>query len=171
MAEPFLGEIKLFAGNYAPVGWAFCDGSTLSITDNDALYALIGNTYGGDGQTNFQLPDLRGRVPVHNGPRYQLGLQDGKESVVLLPTNLPAHSHALNATKTVGLKSDNPSPVNNVLAAGIDGLQMYRQSTPSRPLNAGSISSSGGSMPHENRQPFVAMNYIIALSGIYPSQG
>jgi microcystin-dependent protein len=170
MADPFLGEIKLFAGNYAPLGWSFCDGSSLSISENDALYSLIGTTYGGDGINNFNLPDLRGRVPVHTAPKYQLGLMDGKESVVLTSNHLPAHTHPLAATKTVGMESANPSPVNNVLAAGIDGLQMYRQSSPSRPLNAGAVSAVGGAQPHENRQPYIAMNYIIALTGIYPPQ-
>lgn len=170
MAEPFLGEIKLFAGNYAPQGWAYCDGSSLSIASNDALYSLIGTTYGGDGVNNFNLPDLRGRVPVHKGPTYQLGLMDGRESVVLTPDQMPPHTHALNATTTVGQESGNPSPAGNVLAAGIDGLQMYRTSPPSQALNAGSVTPVGGGQPHENRQPFIAMNYIIALEGIYPPQ-
>ena len=170
MATPFVGEIKLFGGTFAPVGWAVCDGALLPIAEYDTLFNLIGTTYGGDGQATFALPDLRGRVPLHHGPlqggsTYQLGETGGVESVTLTRQQMPKHSHGFAATTAVGTQ---PNPGNNLMANS-QGPQPYIQENPDGNLNPKSIGETGGGGPHENRQPLLTLNFIISLFGIYPS--
>lgn len=168
MSEPFIGEIRAFAGNFAPVGWAPCDGRALSISENDTLYALIGTAFGGDGITVFNLPDLRGRSAVHAGNTgfgsYSQGQLGGSESVTLQPEHLPVHYHratfAANATST--------SPAGARWAAGSSNA--YSDDTADAPLAADAVGAVGGSLPHENMPPFLVVSYIIALEGIFPSR-
>lgn len=171
MAEPFLGEIKMFAGNFAPRGWAFCDGQLLAVSQNDALFSLLGTIYGGDGRTTFGLPDLRGRVPVHagSGPglsTYRLGGKAGVETVTLSADNLPAHTHAVKVTSS-GANSANPADV--VLATSSQAT-MYFAGEATVGMNAGAISNTGGSQEHTNIQPCLSIYFIMALVGIYPSR-
>ncbi len=170
MAEPFLGEIRMFGGDYAPVGWALCDGRLLSISEYDTLFSLIGTTYGGDGQTTFALPDLRGRIPLHQGKNpstgttYLIGEKNGVESVTLTVPQLPAHTHTVHASSQPGTQN---SPANAVWAKN---AQLYSTSAPDGLMNASSLSSVGGNQPHSNLMPFTVINFIIALDGIYPQQ-
>ena len=166
MADPYLGEVRLFAGNFAPLDWAFCDGQTLSIAENVALFSLIGTTYGGDGQTTFMLPDLRGRVPVHQGPFYVAGQAGGAESVTLQAAQMPRHTHAMLASTDAASVAHGPSEVLGSSTA----MKLYGTGTPTMAMDANAITAAGGGQPHENMPPFVAMNYIIALGGIYPTQ-
>lgn len=172
---PYVGEIRMFAGNFAPVGWMFCQGQTLSIAENEVLFQLIGTTYGGDGQTTFNLPNLASRVPVHmgtsnvSGRTYIIGEMAGVEQVTLTVQQIPNHTHTALASSAPG---NSRSLNGGAPARDAEGnLPLY--STPSFPspvnLNAGTIGIAGGSQPHENMQPFVCMNYIISLYGIYPS--
>lgn len=168
MSEPFIGEIKLFAGTFAPRGWAFCAGQILSIAQNTALFSLLGTTYGGNGQTTFALPDLRGRVPVHDGPTTTLGEVAGLEQVTLLQNQLPAHSHPLMASAL---------PANSGVATGRgvadtsgNGALIYAAGGTAAPMSPAAIEPVGQSQPHENRMPYLAMNYIIAVEGIFPSR-
>lgn len=164
--DPFIGQIIMFAGNFAPKSWAFCNGQLLSIAQNTALFSILGTTYGGDGMTTFALPDLRGRVPLHPGtgpgltPR-QLGESTGEESVTLLTNQIPAHNHALLAAAQDPAVRD---PTNNALAQA----QIYTTRPPSTPMQATSIGPTGGSQPHDNMQPFLGINFIIALEGVFP---
>lgn len=173
MEEPFIGEIALFAGNFAPMGWAFCDGSLISIPQNAALYSLLGTTYGGDGRTTFALPDLRGRAPISfgQGPglsNYPLGQKGGSESTTLTLAQMPAHSHTLNASN---LPADKAVPTDNVLAAEPTGSSAVYHAVPANTaLNAAAIGPAGSGAPIDNRQPYLVINYIIALQGIYPSR-
>lgn len=172
MAEPFIGSIVLFCGNFAPRGWATCDGQLLSIAQNTALFSILGTTFGGDGRTTFALPDLRGRVPLHpgSGPglsTYILGESTGTESVTLLVSQMPAHNHTVAAPCSDGAPST-PSPVGAV-AANQDQTPFYAASGTAAMAPATS-SVAGGSQPHENRQPLLAINFIIALEGIFPSR-
>jgi microcystin-dependent protein len=166
MAEPFIGEIRQFAGNFAPQGWALCAGQLLPIDQNDALFALIGTTYGGDGQTTFGLPDLQGRVPVHVGSNINLGQPGGSETVTLTQGELPIHAHTAASSNT----GVNDQPAGNVWGK-TGSLAAYGAPPSSATLNPASVSATGGSQPHENRVPFVAITYIISLEGIFPSQG
>lgn len=166
MANPYIGEIRMFAGNFAPQYWSFCDGSVLSISENEVLFTLLGTTYGGDGVTTFALPDLRGRVPVHQGNGTALGQSAGTESVTLNGQQLPIHSHTLMGTSA----SATATAPGGQLLASVSSGEVYINDTPGAALNAASLSGSGGSQPHENRMPFQAINYIIATTGIYPSQ-
>ena len=166
MAQPYVGEIRMFAGNFAPAGWNFCDGSKLSISDYDTLFNLIGTTYGGDGQTDFQVPDLRGRVPVHQGNGFTIAQQGGVEQVTLTTQQIPQHNHNLMATSVGGNKA---TPVGSILANSQGTILPYIQESPDNNLNAGALSPAGGSQPHDNLQPYLAINYIISLFGIYPS--
>ena len=171
MSNPYVGEIRIFAGNFAPAGWNFCDGSTLAISEFDTLYNLIGTTYGGDGQQTFALPDLRGRIPFHQGTdrignEYIIGEKAGVETVTLTLNQLPAHTHALLANSVQGTQ---PSPSGGTYA--VSSLEMFSPAAPSTPLNSQALGSIGGGQPHENRIPFVAINFIISLFGTYPSQG
>jgi microcystin-dependent protein len=169
MADPFLGEVKMFAGTFAPVGWNFCDGTLLAIASNDALFTLLGTTYGGDGQTTFALPDLRGRVPVHMGTlssqSYVMGQMSGTESVTLVATHLPTHTHTLAANPALGTTN---LPTGNVLSMTTDDVKLYYEGQATDAMNPGAIQPSGGSQPHENMQPYGCVNYIIATAGIYP---
>jgi microcystin-dependent protein len=171
--DPFLGEIRLFAGIFAPQGWNFCDGTLLPISNNDALYALIGNTYGGDGQSTFALPDLRSRVPLHQGQdtlgnTYSIGSTGGSESVTLTSAQIPAHGHTFNVQTIKGTSDD---PTGNFLCTPADpNCLLFRSTTANVALAGGTVGPSGGGSPHENRQPFVAINFIIALEGIFPPQ-
>lgn len=172
MAEPFIGSIVLFCGNFAPKGWATCDGQLLSIAQNSALFAILGTTFGGDGRTTFALPDLRGRVPLHpgSGPGlspYTLGQSTGFESVTLQVPQIPSHSHGFAAPCSDGLPTS-PSPVGGMLA-NQDQTQFYASSGTDS-MAPGTSTAVGGSLPHENRQPLLAINFIIALEGIFPSR-
>lgn len=173
MSTPYLGEIRLFAGNFAPYGWAFCDGSVIPIANNDALFNLIGTTFGGDGQTNFALPDLQGRVPIHMGARpggssYALGQNGGSEQVTVTTQQIPSHTHALAASTAPGAAV---SPQAALLGAASDtALELYSANAPNQSLNAAAVGSAGSGQPHENRQPFVALSFIIAITGVFPSQ-
>jgi microcystin-dependent protein len=162
----------MFAGNFAPVGWAFCQGQLLPISENDVLFTLIGTTYGGDGQTTFALPNLQGRVPLHagnNGANFVIGQIGGTESVTLTTSQLPSHSH-VPVCATAGSVV---SPSGAVLATATSaqaGVQVYSDQAPDTPLAAGTVAASGGSQPHDNMIPFLVVNFIISLFGIFPSQ-
>jgi microcystin-dependent protein len=168
---PYVGEIRMFGGNFAPAGWMFCDGSALPISEYDTLFLLIGTTYGGDGQSTFKLPDLRGRVPIHQGTNpstgsnFIIGEAAGVETVTLTTTQIPQHSHALAATTAIGTQAN---PGGNLLANS-QGPQPYIQEDPDNSLNAQALSAAGGSQPHDNLQPYLGINFIISLFGVYPS--
>ncbi|MEO8362249.1 MAG: tail fiber protein [Vicinamibacteria bacterium] len=170
MSQPYLGEIRMFGGNFAPRGWSFCDGSLQSIAQNSALFALLGTTYGGDGSTTFGLPDLRGRVPVHMGqgpglsPR-TIGESAGTETVALTTTQLPSHAHVPRGQSTIGTQA---SPAGAVWA--VAGQLRYSAGAPNVTLDPGSGGASGGAQPHENMVPFLAVSFIIALEGVFPSR-
>lgn len=166
--EPFIGQIMMFAGNFAPRGWAFCNGQLLSIAQNTALFSILGTTYGGDGKTTFALPDLRGRAPLHwgHGPglsNRNLGESGGQEAVTLTVDQMPAHGHALNASDAA---ANVRQPTNAVLAQS----ESYTQSRPDVTLNPAAIGNTGGNLPHPNMQPFLGISFIIALQGIFPSR-
>lgn len=170
MSQPFIGEIRIFAGNFAPAGWNFCNGSLLPISQFDALFALIGTTYGGDGQQTFQLPNLQGRVPVHQGQgpglsNRVMGEAGGTESVTLTANQIPAHSHALRAGSAL---SSGAAGAGGVLAA--TAVNIYGTGQPNVPMAAQAITSQGGSQPHNNMAPYLGISYIIALFGVFPSQ-
>lgn len=178
--EPFIGQISLFGFNFAPKDWAICDGQLLSIAQNSALFALIGTTYGGNGQTNFALPDLRGRVPMGQGqgpglsPR-NMGEVSGSENVTLQQSQMPMHSHMLSVSNQTASASD---PTGHVLAAStgsdpVDGATVTVNTYGTNPTGTASpqaISTAGGSQPHDNMQPYLTMNYCIALVGVFPSR-
>jgi len=170
MSDQYLGEIRMFAGNYAPEGWAMCNGQTLSIAEYPELYSLIGMTYGGDGQTTFALPDLRGRLPVHmgknkeTGTEYPLGQEGGTETVTLVSDQLPNHTHAVNAQSEAGTTS---SAANNYWAAV--PVDLYASTAANGTMGASAIGITGGNMAHNNVMPYLAVNFIIALKGLYPS--
>lgn len=164
--EAYIGEIRMFAGDFAPSGWQFCQGQLLSIAENDALFSLIGTTYGGDGQFTFGLPDLRGRAPMHVGPGFTLGQLSGSESVTLTSTQLPSHTHAAAASALVAT-SDQPG--GRVPAVNAAGVPMFAAAADTS-LAAAALLSAGGSQPHNNMQPSLAIHFIISLYGIYPSQ-
>ena len=170
MSDPFLGEVRMFAGNFAPLGWLACNGQLVSIAENDALYTLLGTTYGGDGVTIFGLPDLRGRVPLHAGTgpglgTYTQGEMLGSESVTLITAQLPAHTHIAMANAT----ATSLSPANAVWAAA-SGVNIYGTATPNATMSAAAIAPGGGSQPHDNMAPYLAVTFIIATAGIYPPQ-
>jgi microcystin-dependent protein len=173
MATPFLGEIRMFGGNFAPRGWAFCNGQILSISQNTALFSLLGTTYGGNGQTTFALPDLRGRVPNHfgQGPglsNYTQGQVGGTENVTLLQSQLPAHSHSVNAVAAGGNQA---SPAGALPAIESTGTSLnFSSSAANTTMNAATISNTGQSQPFPVIQPYLTINFIIALQGIFPSR-
>jgi microcystin-dependent protein len=167
MSNPYVGEIRMFGGNFAPDGWLFCDGSLLPISEYETLYNLIGTTYGGDGQTTFALPDLRSRVPIHQGAGYVMGQQGGVENVTLTVEQLPAHTHALNATPALGSAAVGPT---GMLASSAT-QSYYGSGIPQTAMAATAITPIGGGQLHENRAPFLAVSFIISLFGIFPSQG
>jgi microcystin-dependent protein len=165
MSEPFLSEIKIVSFNFPPKGWALCNGQLLPINQNQALFALLGTTYGGNGQTNFALPNLRGRVPIHFGGSHDLGEAAGSTSVTVNIQQLPTHTHPMMGSQTTG---DVPVPTNTVLA-DTTGL-IYGSATVLTTLNPTSVTSVGGSQPHNNMMPYLTLNFIIALQGIFPSR-
>lgn len=164
MSDPYIGEIRLFAGNFAPVGWMFCQGQTLPIADYDTLFNLIGTTYGGDGQETFALPNLASRVPVHQANGYPLGAAGGVETVTLSTNQLPVHNHGLEASSATGTAT---SPSGNVWAAWSDSP--YATSGTPVAMSPAALSPRGGNQPHDNMPPYLALNFIISLFGIYPS--
>ncbi len=166
--DPFIGEIRIFAGNFAPQGWAFCDGSILSIAQFDALFALIGTTYGGDGQSTFQLPDLRGRVPLHQGTGYVIGQVAGTESVTLTVQQLPQHTHPAQAATL----ANSVTPSGKLWSTDPNGNIAAWATTPTAntPLAGNAVGNAGQNLPHDNMQPYLAVSYIISLFGIFPSQ-
>jgi microcystin-dependent protein len=171
MAQPYVGEIRMFAGNFPPSGWMFCDGATLAISENETLFQLIGTTYGGDGESTFDLPDLRGRTPVHQGTdpgtgtNFILAETGGVESVTLTVQQMTTHNHAFLASTVIGTEGN---PGGN-LAANSQGPQPYIQESPDGNLNPQSLQPAGGSQPHDNLQPYLGLNFIISLFGIFPS--
>jgi microcystin-dependent protein len=167
MAQPYVGEIRMFAGNFAPAGWMFCEGQLLPISENETLFQLIGTTYGGDGASTFALPDLRGRIPIHQGNGFILAETGGAEEITLTVNQIPAHSHPLLASGDLGSVTD---PANAVTAQSrVAGVDLYIEDNPAQAMAATSISSVGGSQPHTNFQPYQCINYIISLFGIFPS--
>jgi microcystin-dependent protein len=167
MAQPYVGEIRMFAGNFAPAGWMFCEGQLLPISENETLFQLIGTTYGGDGESTFALPDLRGRIPIHQGNSFILAETGGAEEITLTVQQVPAHSHPMLGSAAI---ANTNSPQNAVLASG-SGTTIFPYGTdqPTTNLNAGSISPVGGSQPHTNFQPYLCVDFIISLFGIFPS--
>ena len=169
MAQPFVGEIRIFAGNFAPAGWMFCGGQLLLISENDTLFNLIGTTYGGDGQSTFALPDLQGRLPVHMGPGFQLAQTGGAESVTVTVNQIPAHTHSFLASTSPPTQSRPPA---TVLASNVP-TNIYRTLVPPPPqvnMSAAMVGPVGGSQPHDNFQPYLCVNFIISLFGIFPHQ-
>lgn len=172
MAQPYVGEIRMFAGNFAPNGWMFCEGQPLPISENEVLFQLIGTTYGGDGEETFNLPNLASRVPMHmgtgpDGTTYQIGEMAGVEEVSLSTQQIPNHTHPLTGSSTGGADA---SPAGNVLATTSQGIFLYYEGAVDANLNAQAITPAGGSQPHENTQPFLCVNFIISLFGVFPSQ-
>jgi microcystin-dependent protein len=165
MAQPYVGEIRMFAGNFAPAGWMFCEGQLLPISENETLFQLIGTTYGGDGESTFALPDLRGRIPVHQGNGFVLAETGGVEEITLTVSQIPAHSHPL-LTSTDQANSVNPgdSVVSSTLTA-----TPYIALPTTASLAPQAISAVGGSQPHTNFQPYLCVDFIISLYGIFPS--
>ncbi|MCM3874881.1 MAG: tail fiber protein [Thermoanaerobaculia bacterium] len=166
MAEPFLSEIRIMSFSFAPKGWAFCDGQLLPINQNQALFSLLGTTFGGDGQTNFALPDGRGRVPIHVGSGHTLGERGGEQAHTLSIAELPQHAHVLQATS---VSAGTAVPAASSLLATSVNYEAYRAPTSLVSLNPGSVTNVGGSQAHLNMQPFLALSFCIALQGIFPS--
>ena len=165
MAEPFLAEIRIMSFNFPPKGWAFCNGQLMPINQNQALFALLGTNYGGDGRVNFALPDLRNRVPIHTGAGFNtVGIRGGEAAHTVTLQEMPMHTHLVTVTPANGTT---PSPVGGVLAAANN---MYHDPGNSTTMHPQTISNVGGSQAHENRQPFLNLNFCIALQGIFPSQ-
>ncbi len=172
MSEPFVGEIRIFAGNFAPRGWAFCDGQLLAVSQNDALFSLFGTIYGGDGRTTFGLPDMRGRIPVHAGQgpglsNRRLGSKGGEENVTLTVNQLPSHTHTMKASQDPATETN---PASNVTASDL-AVQAYFSNPPTTAgLSSDAVTAVGGSRSHTNLQPFLCVNFIVALVGIFPSR-
>jgi microcystin-dependent protein len=164
MAQPYVGEVRMFAGNFAIAGWMFCEGQLLPISEYETLFQLIGTTYGGDGQSTFALPDLRGRIPLHMGSGFTLAQTSGQEEVTLTVNQIPAHSHTVQAVSTAANKT---SPTNNHLAA-VSSNFLYIADAPTDNM-ASTLTQTGGSQPHSNFQPYLCLNFIISLFGIFPS--
>ncbi len=171
MSEGFVGEIRMFAGNYAPENWAFCDGQLLTISDYDTLFSLLGTTYGGDGQTNFAVPDLRGRLPIHigtnSGIAYTLGQKSGSETNTLQTSELPAHTHPVKATSDTATVN---TPANNTWASTATNLYSNVTATDVTPMDSTAVSINGGGQPHTNMMPSLTISFMISLIGIYPSR-
>ena len=165
MAQPYVGEIRMFAGNFAPAGWMFCEGQLLPISEYETLFQLIGTTYGGDGESTFALPDLRGRIPLHQGNGFILAETGGAEEITLTVSQIPAHSHPLLATTTVATDINATGRV----PAQTLTFDFYQSSPGASPMAPQSISAVGGSQPHTNFQPYLCVNFIISLFGIFPS--
>ncbi|MBY6204406.1 tail fiber protein [Halomonas denitrificans] len=166
MSEPFLAEVRMVGFNFAPRGWAFCDGQILPINQNQSLYSLLGTTYGGDGRTSFALPDLRGRTPLHVGNGHTLGQRSGEETHTLTANEMPQHSHSLQGSNDA---ASAPVPQDNL--AGAATLETYGDvGTAPVAMNAGTVANAGGSQAHENMQPWLAVRFCIALQGLFPSR-
>jgi microcystin-dependent protein len=168
MAQPYVGEIRMFAGNFAPAGWMFCEGQLLPISEYETLFNLIGTTYGGDGQSTFALPDLRGRIPIHFGNGFTLAETGGAETITLTVSQIPAHSHAFLATSNTTASTSPTSNLGGV--SNVFGVFPYGTDAPRLNLAPSSISPVGGSQPHDNFQPYLCVDFIISLFGIFPSQ-
>jgi microcystin-dependent protein len=166
MADPFLSEIRLFSFNFAPKGWAMCNGQLLPINQNQALFSLLGTTYGGNGQTNFALPDLRGRVPIHTGNGHTLGERAGEQAHTLSISELPQHTHTAQASAVAGTQN---VPASNMMLSQ-RAAEIYRAPSNLAAMIAGTMTNAGGSQAHQNMQPFLALNFCIALQGIFPSR-
>jgi microcystin-dependent protein len=168
MSEPFLAEIRIVSFQFAPKGWAFCNGQLLPINQNQALFALLGTTYGGDGRVTFALPNLQGRTPIHVGNGHVLGERAGEQAHTLTVTEVPAHTHSAGLAGTTA-DADSQSPVGTRPA--VASIEMYAQTTPQAPMHPlAATAVAGGSQAHTNMQPFLALNFVIALVGIFPSQ-
>ena len=168
MAEPFLSEIRVVSFNFPPKGWALCNGQTLPINQNQALFSILGTTYGGNGITNFALPNMQGRAPMHTSNSHLLGQSAGEEQHTLAASEMPVHQHVLRAS---GKTAASSSPNAGVLAApGRGATPAFAAATNLVPLNPAAIGTTGGSQPHENRPPYLALNFVIALQGIFPSR-
>ena len=165
MAQPYVGEIRMFAGNFAPAGWAFCEGQLLPISENEAFFQLIGTTYGGNGQDTFGLPDLRGRIPIHQGNGFILAETGGAEEITLTVNQIASHTHPMLATQALGSSLD---PTNNVTAQSTS-ITLYRGQPPNTPLAPQAIGPIGGTQPHTNFQPYLCVNFIISLFGLFPN--
>jgi microcystin-dependent protein len=171
MAEPFVGQIMMFGGNFSVRGWAHCNGQLLAVNQNDALFSLLGTTYGGDGRTTFGLPDMRGRVPIHEGQgaglsNYALGAKVGAEHVAVAANEMPPHQHGLNAE---AMGAVNPGPDQGLLAEP-SNTNIYGQGTPPDTLDCSAIGEAGSGNPHDNVMPFQCISFLISLTGIYPSR-
>ena len=171
MAQPYVGEIRMFAGNFPPNGWMFCEGAQLPISENEVLFQLLGTTYGGDGQETFNLPNLASRVPIHmgtgpDGTTYQIGEMAGTESVTLTTQQIPNHTHPWLANTSTGTDL---SPNGRVTDQTAGAIQLYIEEAPDSNMAANAIGGAGGSQPHENCQPFLCINFIISLFGVFPS--
>lgn len=165
MAQPYVGEIRMFAGNFAPAGWMFCEGQLLPISENETLFQLLGTTYGGDGESTFALPDLRGRIPIHQGNGFILAETGGAEEITLTVSQIPAHSHPMLAANLV---ANDPNPTNNVFGES-SAISFYQSGSPLAAMAPASIAPVGGSQPHTNFQPYLCVNFIISLFGLFPS--
>ena len=167
MATPFLGEVKMISWNYAPKGWAFCNGQFLPINQNQALFSLLGTTYGGNGQTTFALPNMQGRVPIHVGQAFVQGQEAGEVAHTLTTSEMPAHNHMLNATTN---KATTATPGAALVLAQSTGANLYAAASNATPMDPRATSNVGGSQAHTNQQPYLVINFIIALQGIFPSR-
>lgn len=172
MGEPYIGEIRMFGGNFAPAGWAFCQGQLLPISENATLFNLIGTTYGGDGQSTFALPDLQGRAPMHQGQgpgisqSYIIGEKAGVESVTLTTGQIPVHNHSFLCSTAAAASTD---PTNQVIAQSSQ-IHIFTEDVTNRQMNASSLTAAGGSQPHGNLQPYLCISFILSLFGVFPSQ-
>jgi microcystin-dependent protein len=166
VAQPYVGEIRMFAGSFAPAGWMFCEGQLLPISENETLFQLIGTTYGGDGQTTFALPDLRGRIPVHQGAGFTLAQAGGEEKITLTVQQIPPHSHPFVASADSATQA---SPASRALAR-TNAINLYSATAPNVTMAAQAVSTAGGGQAHDNMQPYLSVNFIISLFGIFPSQ-
>lgn len=170
MAEPFISEIRLMSFNFAPNGWALCNGQLLPINQNQALFSLLGTTYGGNGQVNFALPDFRGRTPIHAGGGHTLGERAGEQAHTLTINEIPAHTHTLNAIAPSNNGTNTNTPTNNFLSNSAPAEMYTNNASNLVPTASGTLTSIGGSQAHLNMQPFLVINFCIALQGIFPSQ-
>lgn len=166
MAQPYVGEIRMFGGNFAPAGWMFCSGQLLPISENETLFQLIGTTYGGDGESTFALPDLRGRLPLHQGNGFILAETGGAEEITLTVSQIPAHSHGFLSNGGAGSSS---APGNNLPATAVGNLYFPPPSSNPGQMSPQMISPTGGAQPHSNMQPYLCVSFIISLFGIFPS--
>ena len=168
--DPFLGEVMMISWNFPPKGWAFCNGQLLPINQNQALFALLGTTYGGDGRVNFALPNLQGRLPVHMGAGFTLGQLGGETAHTLTQSEMPQHIHTLIADTTLAPTADGNLPASNRRLAGSRNANLYGPAANLQAMSAAVVGNAGGSQPHDNMAPYLTINFVIALSGIFPSQ-